>query len=196
MVYRLLQTIGKTDDEMPGGGSFAHSDIAGGAQVIDIPIVAEEVVTEETATSRPELAAVYRKIHKADPDFTESFFVQGAKLAYEMVLEAFAKGDHSQLKELLNHSLYLRFAAEIDRRKVSSDYAIFTLVTLKSCKVLEAKVEAGKAQIKVEFVSEQMCTQYRVEQEPSHRSMLQTDQWTFMRDLKSNKPDWLLIATE
>ncbi len=50
------------------------------------------------------------------PVFDEASFKKGAEYAYEMIINAFAKGDKQSLKPLLTKKLYLDFEKIIDDR--------------------------------------------------------------------------------
>ena len=51
------------------------------------------------------LATGLERIAAADPEFTPSSFIAGAKVAYEMVVIAFAQGDKPSLKNLLSRDV-------------------------------------------------------------------------------------------
>ena len=55
-----------------------------------------------------------RAIASADPQFDITAFLEGAKGAYAMVLEAFWTGDKETLKELCDDDVYASFSAAID----------------------------------------------------------------------------------
>lgn len=57
------------------------------------------------------------KIAQADRQFSTKIFVDGAKIAYEMVVTAFAQGDRQSLKNLLSRDVYEGFARAIDERE-------------------------------------------------------------------------------
>ena len=48
-----------------------------------------------------------------DPSFNPKEFINGAKLAYEMIVVAFADGDRKTLKNLLSREVYEGFDAAI-----------------------------------------------------------------------------------
>ena len=56
------------------------------------------------------LAAGFEKLAQADPAFSPREFLEGAKLAYEMIVEAFAKGDKPALKNLLSKEVFDGFS--------------------------------------------------------------------------------------
>src|SRR4051812_24975323 len=74
-------------------------------------------VTEEGSP----LAAGLEKIAGADPQFSVAHFLDGAKMAYEMIIGAFAEGDKQALKDLLSREVFDSFAGAIDERQRNSE---------------------------------------------------------------------------
>ena len=62
------------------------------------------------------VAAGIDRLAKADPAFNPQAFLDGARRAYETVLDAFAKGDLAALKGLLSRDVYEGFAKAIASR--------------------------------------------------------------------------------
>ena len=56
-------------------------------------------------------------ITKASPDFDPEHFLAGARVAYEMIVTAFAQGDRASLKNLLAPDVYDGFVAAITERE-------------------------------------------------------------------------------
>ena len=56
------------------------------------------------------------RVESNKPVFDEASFKKGAEYAYEMIINAFAKGDKQSLKPLLTKKLYLDFEKIIDDR--------------------------------------------------------------------------------
>src|SRR5688500_10977148 len=52
------------------------------------------------------VAAGLKAIAEADPTFSPKTFLEGAKMAYEMIVTAFAQGDRKTLKNLLDKEVY------------------------------------------------------------------------------------------
>jgi hypothetical protein len=58
-----------------------------------------------------------RAIKDADPSFEPRTFAEGAKMAYEMIVMAYADGDRRTLKNLLSRDVYDGFVAAIAERE-------------------------------------------------------------------------------
>lgn len=50
-----------------------------------------------------------QQIQKNDPGFTQQDFLNGARMAFEMIVEYFAKGDKDGLNPLLSAEVYKKF---------------------------------------------------------------------------------------
>jgi predicted lipid-binding transport protein (Tim44 family) len=145
------------------------------------------------------LAAGLESIASTSREFAVKPFLEGAKAAYEMVLEAFAKGDKLALKPLLAKDVAEGFAAAIDQRAKLGQEMTLRFVGVKSAKLTDARVEGTKAQIAIRFVGEMISAVTAkdgtvVEGDPRQVRDV-TDDWTFERDISSRDPNWKLIAT-
>jgi predicted lipid-binding transport protein (Tim44 family) len=132
--------------------------------------------------------------------FTVKSFLAGASAAYEMVLEAFAKGDKQTLKSLLSKELLDSFNAEIDKRNAQGHSMKFQFVGVKSAELKRAALNGNKAQIEIAFVCEMisatMDKSAAVVEGDDHAIRTVSDLWTFERDVTSRDPNWKLVATD
>ncbi len=149
----------------------------------------------EDSAAREGIAAV----KAADPAFTLRDFLSGARGAFEMVFDAFNKGEKQTLQMLLSQPLYEVFSNEYDRRRQEDKREETTLVSLESEEVTQASVERGKARIGVRFVSEQVSVIRNkdgaiIEGDPSATQRVE-DEWVFERELSSRNPNWKIIDT-
>ena len=65
------------------------------------------------------IADTIAAIKAKDPQFTATHFLQGAKGAFEMVFDAFAKGDKQTLKLLLSDATFQHFSKDITPREAA-----------------------------------------------------------------------------
>jgi predicted lipid-binding transport protein (Tim44 family) len=147
------------------------------------------------------LAASLEEIADADPNFAPRSFVEGAKMAYEMVVEAFAKGDKPALKNLLSKDVFEGFARAIDERQAQGNRVESRFVGIDKATIQSASLSGGKkASITMAFVSELITATYDksgevIDGDPKEIREV-TDVWTFERDVTSRNPNWKLVATE
>jgi predicted lipid-binding transport protein (Tim44 family) len=139
------------------------------------------------------------QIRAADPKFDPDGFVQGARSAFEIIVNAFAAGDTATLRPLLSDDVYERFAEAIRHRLDAKETLETHLVSIKAAEIDEAELNGRTAFVTVKFVSDQINVTRAadgtiIEGEPDH-VVEKTDFWTFARNTRSQDPNWLLVAT-
>jgi len=139
-------------------------------------------------------------IAKDDPEFDPDHFIAGAKVAYEMVVTAFAQGDRQTLKNLLAPEVYDGFVNAITEREKKGDKAELTFVGIEEVKMTSAELDGRVARISLRFVAELIsCTRDKdgkvVDGDPTEVQTIR-DAWTLARDVGSRDPNWKLVATE
>jgi predicted lipid-binding transport protein (Tim44 family) len=141
------------------------------------------------------------EIRGADPKFDPVDFIAGARVAFEMIVAAFAQGDTKALRPLLADQVYGNFAGAIEERNRDKQKQETTLVGILSADIAAAELAKGEeARVTVKFVSQQInVTKDQegriVDGDPSEVANI-TDVWTFARPVKSRDPNWVLVATE
>lgn len=148
---------------------------------------------------RQSLAIGLSQIRTADPSFDAGQFAHGARRAFAMIVEAYAKGDTGSLRPLLSDDLYDAFSSAIRERLNSGESLDTRVLRMKSADVLEARMEGRTALVTVKFVTDQTnVTRGRdgeiVEGDPDEPSEV-IDIWTFARNTRSSDPNWLLVET-
>ena len=136
----------------------------------------------------------------ADPAFNAREFVDGARMAYEMIVTAFASGEKTALQPLLDEDVYSGFVAAIDERKAAGETVDFTFIGLDKADIVEAELVGAVAQITMRFKSQLISVTKDgdgrvIDGDPSEVTEM-TDIWTFARDTGSDNPNWKLVATE
>ncbi len=122
-------------------------------------------------------------IVRADPSFDSEHFVTGARGAYELIVNAFAKGDRDTLRGLLTSRVFDSYVAAIDAREQKGE-AGPELVRLKTAEIIDADLQADTARITVRFETELA--------EGAHGVREAREKWTFERDIRSPDPNWRL----
>lgn len=139
-------------------------------------------------------------ILKVSPGFDPDQFLAGAKVAYEMVVTAFADGDRKTLKNLLAADVYDGFVSAIAEREGREERVESTFVGVNDAKITDADLEERSARVTVRFDSELISATRNkdgavVDGDPATVQTVR-DVWTFSRDVKSRDPNWKLVATE
>jgi predicted lipid-binding transport protein (Tim44 family) len=139
-------------------------------------------------------------VKAADPGFAEAAFLQGARGAFQIIVNAFAAGDTSALQPLLSREVFDSFATAIRARSVAREKLETTLVTIKAADIADAAVENGTAHVTVKFVSDQInvtrAADGKVSDGNPDKVVEHTDYWSFARQLRASNPNWTLIATQ
>lgn len=152
------------------------------------------------AESGSTLATALEQIIAKDEAFTPRIFVEGAKQAYEMIIEGFANGDKPALKNLLSKDVFDGFAEAIDARVAAGQRVDQRFVGISAAKLMAASLTGSKATITIEFVSELISATLSKAGEVVDGDLKQirevTDVWTFERDVSSRNPNWKLVATQ
>lgn len=154
----------------------------------------------ELAEFPPAIERGLREISAADRRFDLLTFLEGAKAAYGMVLEAFWRGDKEELKELCDDDVYRSFAAAIDQREAAGETLENRLIRIEDTVVHAASLEGRTARIAVSFVAD-IASVVRdkdgnVVAGSLDDAIVSRDVWTFSRNVDSAEPDWLLDETD
>ena len=151
------------------------------------------------ATADDPLTPALTEVKIADPSFNPSEFLEGAKGAFELVVEAYAKGDEGTLRTLLNDEVFNDFSAAIKDRYDAGEKLDFTLIGIIVAKIIDARVEGKMAFITMQFDSEQVnITRDKDENilsgDPNQIEKI-SDIWIFARNTQAGDPNWTLVET-
>ncbi|AOF88596.1 Tim44/TimA family putative adaptor protein [Sinorhizobium sp. RAC02] len=141
-----------------------------------------------------------RSVIKVDPSFNPKEFVNGARMAYEMVVVAFADGDRKTLSNLLSREVYEGFDAAISERESKGEVVRSSFVGIEKADIVGAEVKDSEVNVTLRIISQLISATYDkagalVEGDAETVAEV-NDLWTFARDIRSRDPNWKLIATE
>ena len=141
-----------------------------------------------------------RAIKDNDPSFEPKSFVDGARMAYEMIVMAYADGDRKTLKNLLSREVFDGFVAAIADREDRSEKIQSSFVGIDKADIVSAEMKGGEAHITLRIVSELISATRNkagevIDGDPETVAEVK-DVWTFARDTRSRDPNWKLVATE
>jgi predicted lipid-binding transport protein (Tim44 family) len=167
-----------------------------------IEAAAPAVAATTTTTPPPSAGAVAEgldQIHRSDPSFDPSQFLEGARVAFEMIVTAFANGDKAGLRPLLSDEVFQQFVTAIDERTSAKETLETRILRLDSSDIIEAELLGRNAHVTVKLTSQQINVTRAmdgsiVDGDPEHPTE-KTDYWTFARDTRSADPNWVLVAT-
>lgn len=152
-------------------------------------------------TEGSDAARALAAMKKAEPGFSVSDFLSGARGAYEMILMAFERGDLDSIRPFLNDEVEASFAQAINAREREGLTVEANFIGLRELSIAEAEFDtvSSTAEITVRFTGE-LTTVVRnaagevVDGHPTSPKR-QRDVWTFARRMGVQDPNWQLVAT-
>ena len=123
-------------------------------------------------------------------------FLKGAEIAYETIINSFAKGDKKALKDLLTKEMRENFESAIEERDKNNIKSELTFIGVKSSVVENFEKTATALFFTVKFVSEIISVKRDqnnnvVEGDPDKIKTV-IDKWKFTRPTSSSSPNWYL----
>ncbi len=127
-------------------------------------------------------------------------FLEGAKAAFAMILEAYSDGDVARLSSLIARGELLSGMLEdVAKREKAGNRLAISLHEIMESKITGRGSDAGYEYITVDFVSKQCHLEFDkdnklIDGDPDVEEDL-TDSWTFRQPHGSPDPTWFLCAT-
>lgn len=141
-----------------------------------------------------------RAILAADPSFDVARFLEGAKAAYRMILEAYWKGDLETMKSHVDGHVLEAFAGAASQREKEGLTLDNRLVAIEQAVIAEAALDHSVATVTVRFEADIAAVTRNKDSEVVAGSLsdaVQTrDLWTFRRDITARDPNWILVETD
>ena len=203
LFWRLRAVLGSRD-----GFEKTLNDIKDTRDVGNASLVVDEKIenrqdedifdyVEESSKS----ADAFKKMKEFDNDFSVNKFVSGAKMAYEIILMAFEKGDLEKLKNLLEKKVLQSFKSVIDKRRKDGFVVDAKFIGMRDIRIINATFSQKTkiADVTLTFKSE-ITTVVKdskgniVEGHPDEIKK-QKDTWVFTKNLSEKTPIWLLKST-
>lgn len=201
---RLYSVLGRRaeHEEEPVPHRFDAKDKPGVQQTPQAAQAPSRAVTEHEA--KPDVLPLVERgvqsIIAADRGFDIVSFLEGAKGAYGMILEAYWRGDKETLRELCDESVYEGFAGAIDAREEAGETIDNKLIRIEDATIRDAELERKEARITVRFVADIAAvtrdSDGNVVAGSLDDAIESRDIWTFARRVDSRTPDWQLVETD
>jgi predicted lipid-binding transport protein (Tim44 family) len=195
---RLYSVLGKrTGHEQTFVAPLDASPGLGGTKVEDarpVPAVPSDTVFEATA------ADGVRAIITADRSFDVARFIDGAKSAYRMILEAYWRGDIDAIAPYVSEEVRETFAESAATRTTAGHVLDNKLMHIENAAISQAELQGKVATITVRFDADiaavtrdgdgKVIAGSLDDAVPTH------DVWTFTRALRAEDPNWILTDTD
>ena len=127
-----------------------------------------------------------KQILDLDKNFNFHNFVQGAKEAFKIIVEAFNNKKVEEIKYLVSTEVYDNFKKSIDSK--NNNFETFNISSVKAS-ILNIEVVKNYANIKVKFLSSQKVT---LNNKIKNLENIK-DIWTFEKDMTTSSLLWKLV---
>ena len=177
LIYRLRNVLGKK------GGFEKKISKKNNPKDEDIDVVyVEKKEPPELKENELKLSSVY----EAMPSFDHKNFLEGAKFAFETIINAFNQNDKKTLKNLLTKEVYMSFEAAINDNNNNPNFQFYSLVING---VENVVVNKNIINITLKITSEQF------KDNDEATILKKQDSWTFQKNIDSQSSIWLLSST-
>ena len=127
-------------------------------------------------------------------------FLEGAEIAYETIINSFAKGDKKSLKDLATEEMNKNFESAIEERNSKNIKSELTFIGIKSSTIEKFEKTAEALFFTVKFISEIISFKKDkdnnvIEGDPNKIKTV-IDRWKFTRKISSMNPNWYLAETK
>ena len=203
LFWRLRAVLGSRD-----GFEKTLKEIKESSDVVSNPEVIDETKNDspdddifDYVEENSKNAQVFKKMKEFDSEFSVNKFVSGAKMAYEIILMAFERGDTEKLKTLLEKKVLTSFKSVIDKRKKDGFIVDAKFIGMRDIRIINASFSQKTkiADVTLSFKSE-ITTVVKdrngsvIEGHPDEIKK-QKDTWVFTKNLSDKSPIWFLKST-
>ena len=127
-------------------------------------------------------------------------FLKGAEIAYETIINSFAKGDKKNLKDLLTEEMNKNFESAIEERNSKNIKSELTFIGIKSSTIEKFEKTTEALFFTVKFISEIISFKKDkdnnvIDGDPNKIKTV-IDRWKFTRKISSMNPNWHLAETK
>ena len=176
LIYRLRSVLGKRT-------GFQKKNLGK-----DINTAEDNIPNQSPSTlpSLKESETKFATAYEGLPGFDHKNFIEGAKFAFETIVNAFNNGDKKTLKTLLTKNVLTSFENAIDESKNNPDFQFYSLVING---VEDVNISKNTIYITLKITSEQF------KNNDENSVVKKQDIWTFQKEIDSKSPAWLLSST-
>ena len=139
-------------------------------------------------------------LKKGDPNFSEEEFLNGARQAFKIIIEAFVDSDIEKLKPLIDYELLKSFTKSISEREARQEKQFVDIISIIKLDIVNISLNDNVASISIKIESEQI--KYTTDKNDKiidgnkDVSEIIKDKWVLERDISSNDPNWKLVETD
>ena len=183
VLYQLYAVLGRRVGRQPEDGLAPPMGRVAGAQ----PVAPE-------ADPAPAPAGV-AAIRARDASFDLTRFLDGARIAYESIVKAFAAGDRETLRRLVSAEVFERFEPVMAAREAENRSETIEFLHPARTDLDLAEVEGDIARAKVRFLAE-LRSRTKGPEGEGVDDRRTAEIWTFERRFTSLDPNWTLVRVD
>ncbi|WP_249138053.1 TIM44-related membrane protein TimA [Phenylobacterium montanum] len=183
VLYQLYAVLGRRVGRQPEDGLTAP-----------VHRVGAPAAPQPEAEAEPQPAGV-AAIRARDASFDIGRFLDGARIAYETIVKAFAEGDRETLRRLVSEEVFARFDPVIAARAAENRHETVEFVHPARTDLDFAEVVGDLARAKVRFLAELRSRTHGPEGEAVDERRT-AEIWTFERYFTSRDPNWTLVRVD
>jgi predicted lipid-binding transport protein (Tim44 family) len=198
LALRLYTVLGKRTGHEQPLAPVEDRSVAAPPTMIDDRLPAPTAIAD--SVFEPAAAQGIRAIVAAEPSFDVARFMDGAKSAYRMILDAYWRGAAGELDALVSDDVRRAFADSIAERHTAGHVLDNRLVTIEKAKIVDASLTGKQAVIVIRFDADIAAVTRDADGNVVSGSLTDAvptvDVWTFTRTLRSSDPNWILTDTD
>ncbi|WP_370545504.1 TIM44-related membrane protein TimA [Caulobacter sp. 17J80-11] len=151
----------------------------------------ERIEPSPTDATVPGLPALKAR----DGGFDTGKFLDGARIAYERIVRAFAAGDREALRPLLTPAVYASFDAAIAAREAEGRSEQTEFLHAPRADLDQAELDGDTARVRVRFLAE-LRTRSKGPEGEAVDDRRTAELWSFERLVGGSDPNWTLARVE
>jgi predicted lipid-binding transport protein (Tim44 family) len=167
------------------------------AEAPTIDAVAERVPSRALPEPASPVGQALTRMQAVDRNFQAMRFLDGAEVAFKLIVTAFAGGNRDTLRPLLSDDTYKAFESAIAARETAGESQRTEVRAIHAATIEAADLRGTIADITVRFVSDQVNLTIGGDGAVVQGTDAVTeivDLWTFERNLSIADPTWRLVA--
>ena len=202
LIMRLRSVLGSRNGfEKPPVNGPAPRDEAPSPRRFEVIEGGPDTDITDHVPEGSDAAKALARMKAVDPDFNVTEFLSGARGAYEMILMAFENGTLDEILPFLSRDVFESFDEVVQLRERENLRVDAEFVGVRELELTDATFDedSDEAEITIRYVGELTSVVRNAEDEivegDPNAIKRQKDIWTFARNMRSDSPNWKLIAT-
>ncbi len=187
VLYQLYSVLGRRVGRQPGDKPAGEGPTS--------PVRPPERINEMTDETEGVALSGLAALRARDLAFDLGHFLNGAKSAYQMVVNAFAAGNRDTLRNLLSDEVFSAFDSVISAREAEGRTEVVEFLHPPRADMDKAEVVGDAARITVRFLAE-LRSRIKDAGGEAVDDRRTAELWTFERNLKSKDPNWTLVHVD